>query len=78
MIVRARQLGLRVMIGCFLESTINISAAAQLAPLADYVDLDGALLLADDIARGVCIKRGRLVYPAVDGCGVTLAPGMRG
>ena len=63
MIDRARQLGLRVMIGCFTESTVNISAAAQLLPLADYADLDGALLLARDIAAGVCIDRGRVIFP---------------
>ena len=63
MIDRARQLGLKVMIGCFTESTMNISAAAQLLPLADYADLDGALLLADDVAAGVRIDRGRAVYP---------------
>jgi L-alanine-DL-glutamate epimerase-like enolase superfamily enzyme len=73
MVGRARQLGLKVMIGCFTESTINISAAAQLLPLADYADLDGALLLADDIASGVRIDRGRTVYPQAAGCGVELA-----
>jgi L-alanine-DL-glutamate epimerase-like enolase superfamily enzyme len=78
MIQQARQLGLRVMIGCFTESTINISAAAQLLPLADYADLDGALLLADDIAVGVRIDRGRVIYPRTAGCGVELlTPGRR-
>jgi L-alanine-DL-glutamate epimerase-like enolase superfamily enzyme len=72
MIDRARRLGLSVMIGCFTESTINISAAAQLLPLADYADLDGALLLADDIATGVRIDRGRVVYPEAAGCGTEL------
>ena len=78
MIQHARQLGLRVMIGCFTESTINISAAAQLLPLADYADLDGALLLADDIAAGVRIERGRVMYPRTAGWGVELlTPGRR-
>ena len=72
MIHRARQLGLRVMIGCFTELTINISAAAQLLPLADYADLDGALLLADDVASGVRIDRGRVICPPTAGCGVEL------
>ncbi|MGA2034835.1 MAG: dipeptide epimerase [Thermoguttaceae bacterium] len=75
MIARARQLGLQVMIGCFTESTVSISAAAQLLPLADYADLDGALLLADDVADGVRIDRGRAVFPEQNGCGVTLWAG---
>ena len=71
MIARARLLGLRVMIGCFTESTVGISAYAQLLPLADYADLDGTLLLADDIAAGVRIDRGRVVYPDANGCGIS-------
>ena len=69
MIARARQLGLRVMVGCFTESTVAISAAAQLLPLVDYADLDGALLLENDIATGVRIEQGRVVYPQTAGCG---------
>ncbi len=72
MIDRARQLGLKVMVGCFTESSVAISAAAQLLPLLDYADLDGALLLADDAADGVRFLAGRPVYPSVDGCGVVL------
>ena len=48
------------------------SAAAQLLPLADYADLDGALLLANDVAAGVRIDRGRVVLPQGGGCGVEL------
>ncbi len=44
----ARAHGLTVMLGCMVESTLGIAAALQLAPLVDYLDLDGALLLADD------------------------------
>lgn len=72
MIDRARQLGLRVMVGCFTESSVAISAAAQLLPLLDYADLDGALLLADDAADGVRFVAGRPLYPSVDGCGLSL------
>jgi L-alanine-DL-glutamate epimerase-like enolase superfamily enzyme len=72
MIDRARQLGLKVMLGCFTESTVNISAAAQLLPLVDYADLDGALLVANDVAVGVRIDRGRVVLPQGGGCGVAL------
>ena len=72
MIARARQLGLKVMVGCMTESTVGISAIAQLLPLLDYVDMDGALLLARDIADGVTIEQGHCRYPDVPGCGVTL------
>jgi L-Ala-D/L-Glu epimerase len=72
MIARARQLGLQVMVGCMTESTVSISAIAQLLPLLDYVDMDGALLLAEDIATGVRIERGRVIYPDEGGCGVRL------
>jgi len=48
MIHLARASGLKVMLGCMIESSLGISAAAQLAPLADWLDLDGHLLLADD------------------------------
>jgi L-alanine-DL-glutamate epimerase-like enolase superfamily enzyme len=72
MIARARQLGMKVMVGCMTESTVGISAIAQLLPLLDYVDMDGALLLAEDIATGVTIDRGRVKFPKVNGCGVEL------
>lgn len=74
MIDRARQLGLRVMVGCMTESTVGISAIAQLLPLLDYVDMDGALLLGKDVASGVRIERGRVIFPAENGCGVKLLP----
>ena len=72
MIVRARQRDMQVMVGCFTESTVGISAIAQLLPLLDYVDMDGALLLARDIATGVTIDRGRVTYPQRDGCGIEM------
>jgi len=72
MITRARELGLQVMVGCMTESTVGISAIAQLLPLLDYVDMDGALLLAKDIATGVVIEQGTCIYSSENGCGVTL------
>ena len=72
MVARARQLGLRVMMGCMTESTVGISAAAQFLPLLDYADLDGPLLLARDVAAGVTIERGRFQFPDENGCGVRL------
>ncbi len=72
MIDRARQLGLRVMAGCMCESTVGISAVAQLLPLLDYADMDGARLLGRDIAEGVGVERGHVHFPQAGGCGVTL------
>jgi L-alanine-DL-glutamate epimerase-like enolase superfamily enzyme len=76
MIAEARRLGLSVMVGCMTESSVGVSAIAQLLPLLDYVDMDGAVLLANDIAEGVRLDRGRCIYPDRPGNGVTLlAPG---
>jgi L-alanine-DL-glutamate epimerase-like enolase superfamily enzyme len=72
MIARARQLGLKTMVGCMTESTVGISAIAQLLPLLDYVDMDGAALLAKDIATGVVVDRGTCRYPNVNGTGAAL------
>lgn len=72
MIAEARRLGLKTMVGCMTESTVGISAIAQLLPLLDYVDMDGAALLAQDIATGVRVERGRAIFPPTPGCGVTL------
>jgi len=72
MLARAAKLGLRTMVGCMTESSVGISAIAQLLPMLDYVDMDGALLLAEDCATGVTIERGRVVFPDAGGCGVRL------
>jgi L-alanine-DL-glutamate epimerase-like enolase superfamily enzyme len=72
MISTARELGLQVMVGCMTESTVGISAIAQLLPLLDFVDMDGAALLSDDIAEGAQVIQGACLYPDQPGCGVTL------
>ena len=72
MIQQARELGLKVMVGCMTESTVGISAIAQLLPLLDYVDMDGAELLARDIATGVTVERGVCRYAEENGSGVAL------
>lgn len=72
MIAEARKLGLSVMVGCMTESTVGISAIAQLLPLLDYVDMDGAVLLAEDVATGVRLDHGRCIYPDVPGHGLVL------
>lgn len=74
MIREARELGLKVMVGCMSESSVGISAIGQLLPLLDYVDMDGALLIAQDIATGVKLVKGVPVFPEVNGNGVTLLP----
>jgi L-alanine-DL-glutamate epimerase-like enolase superfamily enzyme len=72
MITRARELGLKVMVGCMNESSVGISAIAQLLPLLDHVDMDGALLIAKDIASGVRLEKGRVIFPNENGNGVRL------
>jgi L-alanine-DL-glutamate epimerase-like enolase superfamily enzyme len=73
MIESARDMGLKVMVGCMTESTVGISAIAQLLPRLDYVDMDGAMLLARDIADGVVIgENGKIGFPEVGGSGIIL------
>lgn len=71
MITRAKELGLQVMIGCMNESTIGSAAIANLAPLADYIDMDGPLLLASDLATGIQYDSGRFFLSGDPGLGVT-------
>ena len=76
MLERARELGFRTFLGCMEETSIGIAASAAVAPLADWVDLDGCLLLADDPVAGLEIdaeKRWRL--PDSPGLGLTLRDG---
>jgi L-Ala-D/L-Glu epimerase len=72
MIASARRLGLKVMVGCMSESSVGISAIGQLLPLLDYVDMDGAVLIARDVATGVHLERGRAIFPEENGNGVRL------
>ncbi len=66
-------MGLKVMVGCMTESTVGISAIAQLLPQLDYVDMDGPLLLKKDIANGIEIKaQGVLRFPDRPGSGIEL------
>ncbi len=70
MIHTARALGLRIMLGCMVESAILTTAAAQLSPLVDWADLDGPFLTARDPFAGVTYDRGKLVLPEGPGLGV--------
>lgn len=72
MIAQARQLGMQVMMGCMTESSVGISAIGHVLPMLDYVDMDGALLLANDPADGVSIENGKAIYPNRHGLGVEL------
>ena len=77
LIEEASKADLKVMLGCMLETSIAITAAAHLSPLADYADLDGNLLLANDPYVGVTVTNSKLVLPDGSGLGVTTrsAPG---
>jgi L-alanine-DL-glutamate epimerase-like enolase superfamily enzyme len=70
MIAIARAHGMTVMVGCMIESSIGITAAAHFTPLVDIVDLDGAALLADDPFVGATIDGGQVSLPAGPGLGV--------
>ena len=70
MIAIARAQGMIVMVGCMIESSIGITAAAHFTPLVDIVDLDGAALLADDPFVGATIDGGQVSLPSGPGLGV--------
>ena len=69
MITVARALDLKVMLGCMTETSCAISAAAQLSPLVDWADLDGAVLIRNDAFRGAAIIDGRIALPDAPGIG---------
>ena len=70
MITVARALGLKVMLGCMTETSCAISAAAQLSPLVDWADLDGALLIKNDVFLGTTVVDGKLTLNDLPGIGV--------
>ncbi|MBA2248937.1 MAG: dipeptide epimerase [Chitinophagaceae bacterium] len=70
MITRARELNMKLMIGSMNESSVGTSAIAQLLPLLDHVDMDGPLLLAEDIAKGVTFDNGKIIYTNALGIGI--------
>jgi L-alanine-DL-glutamate epimerase-like enolase superfamily enzyme len=72
MIHTARAHGLRVMLGCMVESSVGIAAAAHLGSLADFLDLDGNLLLSNDPYEGLILKKGQ--YHLTDRPGLGVAP----
>ena len=72
MVATARAHGMSVMCGCMVESSLGITAAAHVAPLLDYADLDGAALVENDPYVGARIEGGAIALPAGAGLGVTL------
>jgi L-Ala-D/L-Glu epimerase len=72
MITKAKQLGLKVMIGCMNESTVGTAAIAHLAPLLDFVDADGPMLQTEDTATGISYIDNKLTVTGLPGLGITM------
>ncbi|MBN2089187.1 dipeptide epimerase [candidate division KSB1 bacterium] len=71
MIAMARSLGLKIMLGCMIESSLAIAAAAQISPLVDWLDLDGNLLISNDPMKGHPVVAGKIILNDNPGLGVT-------
>ena len=72
MIEKARSLDMKVMLGCMTESSCAISAAAQISPLADFVDLDGHFLISNDPYEGLNLINGKVIPSNKPGLGIKL------
>lgn len=70
MIWMARSLGMKIMLGCMIESSCAIAAAAHISPLFDYADLDGNLLISNDPFTAVKVEKGRMMLPDKPGLGL--------
>ena len=70
MIQKAKELNLKIMIGCMTETSCAITAASHLSPLADWIDLDGAELISNDLFFGAKIDKGRVIIPELPGLGI--------
>ncbi len=70
MIQKARELDMKVMIGCMNESTVGAAAIAHLLPFIDHVDMDGPLLLQEDLATGITYDFGKIGYSGMPGLGI--------
>lgn len=68
----ARALDMKVMLGCMTETSCAITAAAQLSPIVDWADLDGALLIKNDIYQGMEVLNGKVMLPKLPGIGISL------
>jgi L-Ala-D/L-Glu epimerase len=74
MISMARALGMKVMVGCMTETSCAVSAAAQLSPLVDWADLDGNLLISNDVFEGVTVTEGKITLNDRPGIGISPKP----
>jgi len=72
MITKARALKMQIMIGCMNESSVGAAAIAQLSPMADYIDMDGPLLLSEDVAKGISFNNGKIIYTTLPGLGIEI------
>lgn len=72
MILRAKELNLKLLIGCMSETSCAISAAAQLTTKVDYADLDGALLIKNNLFDGITFENGKITLNEMQGIGVIL------
>ncbi|MCE3279075.1 MAG: murI [Bacteroidetes bacterium] len=70
MIKKARELKLKILIGCMSETSCAVSAAAQLTPLCDHADLDGPLLIKNDLFKGIGFDNGKIILNDLPGIGV--------
>jgi L-alanine-DL-glutamate epimerase-like enolase superfamily enzyme len=70
MIHTARALGMKIMLGCMVESQVSATAAAQISPLVDWADIDGPFLTKDDPFGGITYDKGKIVLPDGPGLGV--------
>lgn len=70
MLMLARSLGMKVMLGCMTETSCAISAASHLSPLVDFADLDGALLISNDVFDGTKVVDGKVTLTDRPGIGV--------
>jgi L-alanine-DL-glutamate epimerase-like enolase superfamily enzyme len=66
----ARAEDMKVMIGCMTETSCAVSAAAQLAPAVDFADLDGNLLITNDLYRGMQVVDGKITLSSLPGIGL--------
>lgn len=72
MLKEARELGLKTMVGCMTESTVGLSAIGHLLPMLNYVDMDGGMLIKNDIADGVKVYNEKTHFPDRNGTGALL------
>jgi L-alanine-DL-glutamate epimerase-like enolase superfamily enzyme len=70
MITMARAMGMKILIGCMTETSCAVTAAAHLSPLVDWADLDGNLLISNDLYEGLTVVEGKVTLPSGPGLGI--------